>query len=126
MHKYSVHLGLRAAVVFGCVSGLAAQAAPQQPVRAVVIEIVECVVYPEDQPTRSVDCAAKARTVCNGATQCELPIGLALTDGRQIDSNARTWKKVRVRYRCDKAEHVNGPHTQDDHATMLLACAGGF
>jgi hypothetical protein len=117
--------GILGVVMLGSTLAPRAQAAPQ-PAQTAVIEIVDCVVYPEGEPSRTVDCAAKARTACNGAATCELPIGLALTDGQQIDHDARTWKKVRVRYRCEKVEHINGPHNQDDHATMLLGCRGGF
>jgi hypothetical protein len=122
----SIGFGILGAAMLGGTFGLRAQSAPQPPSQAPVIEIVDCVVYPEGEPSRTVDCAAKARPVCNGAASCELPIGLALTDGQQIDHDARTWKKVRVRYRCEKVEHINGPHNQDDHATMLLGCRGGF
>jgi hypothetical protein len=121
----STGFGILGVVMLGSTLAPRAQAAPQ-PAQTAVIEIVDCVVYPEGEPSRTVDCAAKARTACNGAATCELPIGLALTDGQQIDHDARTWKKVRVRYRCEKVEHINGPHNQDDHATMLLGCRGGF
>jgi hypothetical protein len=108
------------------VLGLSAEAPPQQLVQKPTIEIAECVVYREGMRTQSVDCTEKVRAACNGLVRCELPIGLGLTDGRQVDGDARTWKKVRVRYRCGKIEHVNGPHNQNDHATMLLGCGRGF
>jgi hypothetical protein len=90
-----------------------------------VVQIVECMVYPEGAPQQKVDCTQRANAVCAGHSVCELPIGLDLTGGRQL-GEARTWKKVRVRYRCGELDKVNGPHNQSDHATMLLGCVGGF
>ena len=55
---------------------------------------------------------------------CELPIGLVLSDGRDIDGNSATWEKVRVTFRCGQIKRVNGPHDQNDHASALLACGG--
>ena len=119
-------IGIIGVAMLGGAFGLRAQSAPPAAPPGPVIEIVECVVYPEGEPSRTVDCAAKARAACNGAAACELPIGLSLTDGQQIDHDAKTWKKVRLRYRCEKVEHINGPHNQDDHATMLIGCRGVF
>ena len=126
MHKLSIGFGILGVVMLGGAFDLRAQSAPQGAPPSPVIEIVECVVYPEGAPSRTVDCAAKARAVCNGTAMCELPIGLSLTDGQQIDHDPKTWKKVRLRYRCEKVEHINGPHNQDDHATMLIGCRGVF
>ncbi len=88
------------------------------------IEIVSCIVYSETNKKDSFDCSAKARAQCKAAASCELPIGMALTDGRNI-GDPQSWKKVRVQYRCGSFEHVNGPYNQDDHATMHLSCRGG-
>ena len=127
MRKLSaIGFGILGVVMLGGAFDLRAQSAPQGAPPSPVIEIVECVVYPEGAPSRTVDCAAKARAVCNGTAMCELPIGLSLTDGQQIDHDPKTWKKVRLRYRCEKVEHINGPHNQDDHATMLIGCRGVF
>ena len=127
MRKFSsIGFGILGVVMLGGASDLYAQSAPPSPPPGPVIEIVECVVYPEGAPSKTVDCAAKARAACNGVARCELPIGLSLTDGEQIDHDPKTWKKVRLRYRCEKVEHINGPHNQDDHATMLIGCRGVF
>jgi len=122
MHnRSSFYLGILGAVAVACTSHLVAQSPAPPP----TIDIVECIVYPEGRATQTTDCAGKARAVCNGTPHCELPIGFALTDGRQIDGDARTWKKVRVRYRCGKVSHVNGPYNQSDHANMVLGCGAG-
>ena len=81
----SIGFGILGVVMLGGAFELRAQPAPQGAPPSPVIEIVECVVYPEGAPSRTVDCAAKARAVCNGTAMCELPIGLSLTAGQQID-----------------------------------------
>jgi hypothetical protein len=91
---------------------------------ASVIDILDCVVYPEGKAEPTADCAGKVRTACGRTAHCSVPIGLALTDGRQIDGDARTWKKVRIHYRCGQQKHVEGPYIQDDHATVILSCGG--
>ncbi|MEP7246650.1 MAG: hypothetical protein ABI885_23630 [Gammaproteobacteria bacterium] len=96
------------------------QAAPAR------LEIVECLVFSETDQTKRFDCTVKARELCASgpARRCALPIGLVLSGGRDLDGNRDTWEKVRVNYRCGKVVHTNGPHHQNDHATMLLACGG--
>jgi len=91
---------------------------------APTIEITECVVYSPLDQTMRFDCSAKARTLCGAGAHCEISIGLALTDGRELDGNPKNWKKVRIRYRCGQALHTSGPFDQDDHATMVLSCTG--
>jgi hypothetical protein len=94
-----------------------AQASPAKP------EITGCVVYSESDRSKKRDCLAQARASCAAqAATCELPIGLGLTNNEQIDGDAKSWKKVLVEYRCNQAQLVNGPHTQDDHATMIIGC----
>jgi hypothetical protein len=106
-----------------------ARAEDTKPVRApgAQLEIAECVVFSERDSAKRFDCTAKAREVCAAgpAGNCALPIGLALSGGRDLDGNKDTWEKVRVKYRCGRTERINGPHHQNDHATVLLACGGG-
>jgi hypothetical protein len=100
-----------------------APAAPSSQVPAP--EIMQCVVYSDSDKSKQRDCLAQARSICvQKAPTCELPIGLGLTNNEQIDGDAKSWKKVLVKYRCNQAERVNGPHIQDDHATMVLSCLG--
>jgi hypothetical protein len=88
-------------------------------------EITACVVYSETDRSKQRDCLSQARASCVArAATCELPIGLGLTNNEQLDGNAKSWKKVLVHYRCNQTERVNGPHIQDDHATMIISCAG--
>lgn len=86
------------------------------------IDLRECVIYSAKEPAKRFDCLDRAREICNGKSLCELPIGLALSDGRDIDP--RSGKKVRIRLRCGRRALVQGPHDQDEHATMILACPG--
>lgn len=84
------------------------------------INITHCVVYSERNKQLVSDCTAVARHACDGTAHCELPIGLSLTAGKDIDPKA--WKKVRVDYTCGGRAEINGPHYQDDHASMVLGC----
>ena len=87
------------------------------------IDVVECQVYPVEKPTVTFDCADNLRKSCNASNTCDVVIGLALTNGRQIDDDPKAWKKVRVRYRCGPAVKVVGPYVQSEHATIRLNCA---
>ena len=91
------------------------------------LTITECSVYSDTDKALHYDCTAKAKESCvaSAANRCELPIGLALTGGRDLDGNDDTWEKVVVHYRCGKADRINGPHHQNDHASMILECRGG-
>lgn len=103
----------------------AQQPAPPAPPVAALIEILDCVVYSAADKTKRHDCTAKARELCRGAAGiCELPIGLALTAGRDLDGDRKTWEKVRINFRCGQTQRVHGPHDQNDHATALLECRG--
>ena len=86
------------------------------------IDFVECQVYPVEKPTTAFDCAGNIRKSCGAANPCEVVIGLQLTDGRQIDGDAKAWKKVRVRYRCGSEVKTVGPYVQSEHATIRLVC----
>jgi hypothetical protein len=124
-HSRWILLSLAATIV---IQGYPAANAPAQQrggASPPVVRIVACVVYPEGDPKQRVDCTQQANATCGGRPVCELPIGLALTGGREL-GDAHTWKKVRVRYRCGDVEKVDGPHNQSEHATMLLRCIGGF
>lgn len=84
--------------------------------------ITECVVYSKTDKTLTYNCTPAASKVCNGLGKCELPIGLALSGGKDLDNNPDNWKKVRVRYKCGGKEFTRGPHDQNDHASMILTC----
>lgn len=99
---------------------VSAQSPPEHP--PAMIRVTECLVYPEAQPTRTADCTAYVQKVCRDMTTCELQIGLALTEGRDLDGDPRSWKKVRIRYRCGDVPRVNGPYVQSEHATIRLSC----
>lgn len=88
----------------------------------VAIEITGCAVWSELRGGIRHDCMDEARTICEGKGFCELPIGLNLTAGRDLDNDPDTWELVRVDYRCGAKALINGPHHQNDHATMTLAC----
>ncbi|HVW67587.1 MAG TPA: hypothetical protein VHB68_01375 [Steroidobacteraceae bacterium] len=89
-----------------------------------VIEIQECRVYPPGNPHSGIDCTRAAKAACEGKPACEFPIGSRLSGHPDADSEPFSWKKVRVRFRCGKLQHVSGPFDQDDHATMQLSCFG--
>ena len=86
------------------------------------LDFVECQVYPVENPTTTFDCVGNIRKSCGTANPCEVVIGLQLTDGRQIDGDAKAWKKVRVRYRCGSDLKTVGPYVQSEHATIRLIC----
>ncbi len=118
---------LATTLVLGCGLGPTAYAQDPQSQRAAPLnlEITECVVYSATDTTRRHDCTEKARELCrDNKGSCELPIGLVLSDGRDIDGNSATWEKVRVAFRCGQVKRINGPHDQNDHASALLACGG--
>jgi hypothetical protein len=88
-------------------------------------EITQCVVYADSNQSKQRDCLSQARASCAAQSPtCELSIGLALTDNEQIDGDPKSWKKVVVHYRCNQSQRTNGPHIQDDHATMIISCLG--
>jgi len=111
-----------AALAVGATASAAAGAGenPQPPAAAGRIEIIECAVYSPVHSGLRFDCADAARRVCDGAPDCELPIGMSLSNGTDIDPGAD--EKVKVRYACAGRERVQGPHLQDDHAAILLRC----
>ena len=86
------------------------------------LEITSCKVFSERDEKLVQDCAAVARKSCPGPGTCELPIGMNLTGGKDIDANPETWELVKVEFSCKGIAHLNGPHYQNDHATMTLAC----
>lgn len=108
--------------VLGAVPAHSQDSVPQ----GAALQVAECSVYSEGAPSRTYDCTATAQDQCakSQSQQCELPIGLSLTDGRDIDGNKATWEKVRVRYRCGAEVRTNGPHHQNDHASIILSCLG--
>lgn len=86
------------------------------------IHIARCSVYSEQDKSIKADCTRHARDLCTDLYYCELPIGRNLTDGKDIDNNEETWEMVKVDYLCAGKAQVNGPHYQNDHATMSLSC----
>jgi hypothetical protein len=86
------------------------------------LEITSCTVFSELDKNITHDCVNEARKSCAGPGTCELPIGLNLTQGKDLDGNPDTWELVRVEFKCKGIAHINGPHYQNDHATMTLAC----
>jgi hypothetical protein len=86
------------------------------------LQITQCAVYSELDKSVQSDCADEARKVCAGLESCELPIGMNLTDGTDIDNNSKSWELVKVEYSCGGKTRINGPHYQNDHATMTLSC----
>ncbi len=102
-------------------SALVSRGGPVQPA-AGSIDVRECAVYSAQDPAKRFDCLDRARELCNGKPLCELPIGLALSGGRDIDP--RSGKKVKIRLSCGQRVFVQGPHDQDEHATMILVCPG--
>lgn len=93
-----------------------AQEAPQG------LEITSCTVFFEQDKNLTHDCGGEARKICAGPGTCELPIGLNLTQGKDLDGNPDTWELVTVKFSCRGTARMNGPHYQNDHATMTLAC----
>lgn len=86
------------------------------------LDFAECQVYAVDKPAVTFDCIGNIRKACGTANPCDVVIGLALTDGRQIDGDSKAWKKVRVRYHCGSKVKVVGPYVQSEHATIRLVC----
>ena len=84
------------------------------------IAFTRCEVYVQGDPERTRDCKAAADAVCGGKPYCELPIGGNLSGGAYLAE----WSKVIVEYNCGPVHRINGPHHQNDHATMTLYCAG--
>lgn len=84
------------------------------------MEISRCEVYVDGKTHQSQDCRKEASQECANKSLCELPIGRNLTGGKMLAD----WAKVIVEYRCGSATRINGPHHQNDHATMTLACGG--
>ena len=86
------------------------------------IQITQCTVYSERDKSIRYDCTEPAAKACSGLNFCELPIGMNLTDGKDLDNNKKTWELVKVDYSCSGKPSYNGPHYQNDHATMSLSC----
>ncbi len=91
-----------------------AQAAPS-------ISIKSCEVVARRDATKKKDCAEVAARLCGPAGFCELPIGMMLTDGNDLDPG--NIKLVRVSYMCgERPGRTVGPYDQNDHATITLTC----
>jgi hypothetical protein len=113
-------LALGSVLVTFWIAQAVAQSPPGHP--AANIQVTECVVYPETEPSRTADCTAYVQKACRDVSSCEVKIGLALTGGRDLTGDPKSWKKVRIRYRCGEVPRVNGPYVQSEHATVRLSC----
>ncbi len=89
---------------------------------AVSVKVERCAVYTEQDQDRTFDCTDIARQACPEESVCELPIGMNLTRGQDLDANEKTWELVKVEYSCGAKFKFNGPHYQNNHATMTLSC----
>ena len=92
------------------------------------IKITSCVVYAVKQAGVSQDCTAQARQAlgtCSEAQACEIPIGLNLTSGKDLDPGSGfLGKQVKITYTCGTEKMQGGPYQQDDHASLVLDCSG--
>lgn len=93
----------------------------------VLIKVATCSVSSVRDKSIRFDCTPKAAEACDGKAKCELPIGVNLTDGRDIDpvgplSVRRLGKVVAVTYKCGSTTARRGPYHQSDNATLLLDC----
>lgn len=91
------------------------------------IKVTSCVVSSVRDKWIHHDCTGEASKSCDGTPRCELPIGLNLTDGRDIDPVGvpmvrRLGKVVTVEFQCGDTTERRGPNPQNDNATLLLAC----
>jgi hypothetical protein len=94
----------------------------------VKIEITSCVVYSVRHSAIKYDCIAEARSAlgtCDEPQSCEIPIGLNLTGGKDLDPDSGfLGKQVKLVYRCAGYAMQSGPYQQDDHASLVLDCSG--
>ena len=116
-----------AALVVGVATVQAQDAFVQGPETTETVKITSCVVASVRDKTIHHDCTSEAAKVCDRTSRCELPIGLNLTEGRDIDPVGapmvrRLSKVVIVEFKCGKSAEKRGPNPQDDNATLILAC----
>jgi len=95
-------------------SGIIAQSQP-------VLHIEKCIVRADTDKTKTRDCTANAARICNGSSDCELPIGSNLTDGPWLPKGQTA--SVSVKFSCGGKVFARGPHAQNDHATLILKCS---
>jgi len=91
------------------------------------IKVTSCIVSSVRDKSIQQDCTSEASKACDGMPRCELPIGLNLTDGKDIDPVGvpmarRLGKVVIVEFACGKAIEKRGPNPQNNNATLILAC----
>lgn len=116
-----------AALAVAVASVHAQDAFVQGPASNDTLKISSCIVASVRDKTIHQDCTSEAAKVCDGTARCELPIGLNLTDGKDIDPVGapmvrRLGKVVIVEFKCGKSAERRGPNPQDDNATLVLAC----
>ena len=94
----------------------------------VSIRITSCVVSSVKHPDKTYDCLAEARKAlgtCSEPQACEIPIGLNLTSGKDLDPGSGfLGKRVTILYVCGTEHMQGGPYQQDDHASLVLDCSG--
>ena len=92
------------------------------------IQITSCVVNTVKHAGGAYDCMAEAKKAlgtCSEAQACEIPIGLNLTSGRDLDPGSGfLGKRVTILYVCGSEHMQAGPYEQDDHASLVLDCSG--
>jgi len=91
------------------------------------IKVTSCVVSSVRDKSIQQDCTSTASKACDGMPWCELPIGLNLTDGKDIDPvglpmTRRLGKVVIIQFECGKTAERRGPNPQNNNATLILAC----
>jgi len=96
--------------------------------KKVNIQITSCVVNSVKHPGNTYDCMAEAKKAlgaCSEAQACEIPIGLNLTSGKDLDPGSGfLGKRVTILYVCGTEHMQGGPYEQDDHASLVLDCSG--
>lgn len=92
------------------------------------LEIKSCVVFSVKSPGKTYDCIREAKQAaesCKQMEHCEIPIGLNLTSGKDIDPGSGfLGKQVKIIYVCGGGPTQGGPYQQDDHASLVIDCSG--
>jgi len=94
---------------------------------AIKIKVTSCVVSSVRDKAIRRDCTKSVSKLCDNTTRCELPIGLNLTDGEDIDPVGvpmvrRLGKVVTVVFQCGSTTEKRGPNLQNNNAALILAC----
>ena len=123
-HREKILIAVFATVLLGQAQ-VQAQAIADESVK---VQITSCVVVSTRSPEKTYDCtteARKAADVCKPTDECEIPIGLNLTSGKDVDPGSGfLGKRVTITYTCGGGRQQGGPYHQDDHATLVMDCSG--